>query len=406
MNDFTRPFTEEEFNKVFRDAGYPEIARQYCREKYDYEFSEALHDLSNCESKDINLLLTELKKECCWKMETMREEAWNNVLKHAKVDIYMEQLKHGNSHEWAALFCNLCEDYDNDEDARNNTDIYASTYYAHRKLHKDDEGFIDKTGLYICTKPGIMSDPQIHAVVKYFSKGEGEFVEQYIGRSIFEGDGRNINDLLEEALFYRKQCYALVAEGFDLKTAMEHVDNLSTLEESVVFHDIYREAMKHNAAPSSAYRLARLCENEVVNGTLGLDNHTFKKEFTEPWQREIYAGLLVKDMLKSEGAISVLHENAIRKDLDLKPVDKSLTWEDEEFLRLKNEYIESGLDESTAKQRAYKEVYENDSDITIGGINHKHANDFNREMLGMMFPDEDIESEDFEDGLDMEDMYD
>lgn len=51
-------------------------------------------------------------------------------------------------------------------------------------------------------------------------------------------------------------------------------------------------------------------------------------------------------------------------------------------------------------------MYENDSDITIDGINHKHAKDFNREMLEMMFPNEDIESEDFEDGLDMEDVYD
>lgn len=132
----------------------------------------------------------------------------------------------------------------------------------------------------------------------------------------------------------------------------------------------------------------------------------FKREFTETWQREIYAGLLVKEIIKSEGSISTLLENDIRKSLGLNPIEKPLTWEDEEFLRRKKEYIRSGFNEYVAEQRAYKEAYEIDSYIALDRISNNSAHDFNREMLEIMFPNDDIDSEDFEDGLDLEDMND
>ena len=68
--------------------------------------------------------------------------------------------------------------------------------------------------------------------------------------------------------------------------------------------------------------------------------------------------------------------------------------------------IKNGLNEFVAEQRAYKEAYENDSYIALDRIRNNPAHDFNREMLEIMFPNDDIESEDFEDGLDFEDMND
>ena len=66
--------------------------------------------------------------------------------------------------------------------------------------------------------------------------------------------------------------------------------------------------------------------------------------------------------------------------------------------------MESGITELVAEQRAYKEVYENYSDTATDRFSNNRAHDVNREMLEMMFPDDDIDSEDFEDGLDIEDL--
>jgi len=76
-----------------------------------------------------------------------------------------------------------------------------------------------------------------------------------------------------------------------------------------------------------------------------------------------------------------------------------------EFFHLKKEYIKSGLNEFAAEQR-YKDAYGNYSDIELDSIRNNRSHDIKRDMLEMMFPNDDIDSEDFEDGLDFEDMND
>lgn len=110
--------------------------------------------------------------------------------------------------------------------------------------------------------------------------------------------------------------------------------------------------------------------------------------------------IAVRNLAKGEG-------ETVERYIDYRlGSDKPLTWEDEEFLRLKKEYIKSGLNEFAAEQRAYKEAYENDSDIELDSIRNNRSHDLKRDMLEMMFPNDDIDSEDFEDGLDFEDMND
>ena len=204
---------------------------------------------------------------------------------------------------------------------------------------------------------------------------------------------------------FRNLLESLISEGYDKEDAFNYTLDLSD-EHYPVFYEVYREAMRHREKPHDALSLADFCEEAAVNKQLFLEINNFKKKFTLPWQREIYAGLLIKNCKQDEGSISTLHENDIRKSLDLDPIEKTLTWEDEEFLRLKKEYIKSGLNEFVAEQRAYKEVYENDSDIELSSIRNNLSYDIKRDMLEMMFPNDDIDSEGFEDGLDFEDMND
>ena len=75
-------------------------------------------------------------------------------------------------------------------------------------------------------KAGIKSDPEIRQAVKYLAKGEGELVEHYIGCGIFDGVGKNVNELFNEAVYYKELCEQIMAEGYDKETAIQHADNL------------------------------------------------------------------------------------------------------------------------------------------------------------------------------------
>lgn len=396
MNDFIRPFSDAEFKKACLSAGYPEIAWQYCHEKWQECFDDILRD--NLSAED----LPELKEHAGWTSDNIREQAWTDVKEYSHVDTYVQQRELGHGHEWSRLFCKILAH--SGVDAVN---IYWVTFVElqNSRIDSGEEVGI-KHDWFDCLKQDTLSCREYVLAVKNIAKGEGEIVERYIGNwlgSMREGYEGNTDDLLLEAKRFRTLHEKLLSEGYDDEDAFGYALDLFD-EHYPVFNEIYREAMRHGSKRYDAWALADFCENAVVNGWLLLEKENFKNKFTESWQREIYAGLCVKDIIKSEDSISTLHENDIRKSLGLGPVDKPLTLEDEEFLRRKKEYVESGITELVAEQRAYKEVYENYSDTATDRFSNNRAHDVNREMLEMMFPDDDIDSEDFEDGLDIEDL--
>lgn len=313
MDELTRPFTEEEFDKAFREAGYPEIARQYCREKWEEEYASLLSEyIPGDDSTDVEQLLTELKEQEGRTSDNVREVAWSFVVRNEKVNVYVEQRQHGNSHEWAVIFCGQC---DKEEDSLN-SDTYANTYSEHRKLHKAEEGIVHNKFGYICTKPGIISDPEIKKAVNFLAKGEGELVEHYIGCRIFDGVGKKVNDLFNEAVYYKGLCEQIMADGYDKGSAIRHADNLIDKVDYPVYMTVYKEAMSHGATPDEADRLANRCENHSVNAFFDLEWREFMKEFTEPWQREIYARLAIEHHEKSYGHDET-YRKGIRESLDL-----------------------------------------------------------------------------------------
>lgn len=397
MNDFIRPFSDAEFKKACLSAGYPEIAWRYCHEKWQECFDDILRD--NLSAED----LPELKEHAGWTSDNIREQAWTDVKEYSHVDTYVQQRELGHGHEWSRLFCKILAH--SGVDAVN---IYWATFVElqNSRIDSGEEVGI-KHDWFDCLKQDTLSCREYVLAVKNIAKGEGEIVERYIGNwlgSMREGYEGNTDDLLLEAKRFRTLHEKLLSEGYYDEDAFGYALDLFD-EHYPVFNEIYREAMRHGSKRYDAWALADFCENAVVNGWLLLEKENFKNKFTESWQREIYAGLVIKDWIQDEGSISTLHENEIRKSLDLSPIDKPLAWEDEEFLRLKKEYIKSGLNEFAAEQR-YKDAYGNYSDIELDSIRNNRSHDIKRDMLEMMFPNDDIDSEDFEDGLDFEDMND
>lgn len=111
MNDFTRPFTEEEFNKVFRDAGYPEIARRYCYEEWQEYFNAQVTDRQEI-IETPEPYITLYKKDLGWSKDTYREQIWETTKELIHVDDYVKQRKLGRGHEWAKFYCDHLDDSD------------------------------------------------------------------------------------------------------------------------------------------------------------------------------------------------------------------------------------------------------------------------------------------------------
>lgn len=399
MDEFTRPFTVEEFDTRFHETGYPDDARQYCYDSWIGMFNSHLRlEISRLNLPDLPATIAFLKEECSWSADTVREQAWNDVMKHCDVDEYMSQRRDGHGHEWAKAFCDKLEVHDIFSEDVDIVKIYGETYHELCDNLKTN----DKRPVNDSQEKDCLADKELHIAAKKLANGESEIVENYIADKIKSEYDGTAYDLYFEAVNFKRLYESILNEGFDKKTALEHAENMLYSQYPEYFNKIYREAMSRHETPSAAFDLADFCTGAIVNGRQILEINDFKKHFTEPWQRELFARIVIDDVIKTDGGISTLHENDIRTSLDLCPINKPLSHEDQEFIRLKAKYIDDGLNEYLAEQRAYKEVYESDCDVYTPADNRNR--DFNHDMLQMMFPNDDADAEDFEDGLDMEDF--
>ena len=97
MEDKYRPYTEEEFDKLFYQSGIDEIAKDYCR-------------------KELEEWMEIVKKNPLKNFKTFREEAWYDVLRFSHPNVYAEQRKTGQSHEWSKAFAEATESYEGRDD--------------------------------------------------------------------------------------------------------------------------------------------------------------------------------------------------------------------------------------------------------------------------------------------------
>lgn len=272
MNDLTRPFTEEEFNNAFHEAGYPEIARQYCREEFDEYMELATEEISDVEFENEQECLLCLKQSC-WTADTVREQAWDWVMQKSKVDIYVQQRQIGHGHEWAKLFCRELTSSNADD-----SKTYSRVYQELRNQINDEA----------------LSYKEFTLAIKNLAKGEDEIVAHYIMSHISEYDGRT-DDLLKSALYFKSIYDGLIKDGYDKQEALNHAKNLCDDDEHhQVFYDVYRQAMQYGEKPSDTWALADFCEDMVVNCQLSSASKKFKTKFTKSWQHDIYEKLLMQ----------------------------------------------------------------------------------------------------------------
>lgn len=111
MNDFIRPFTEDEFNRIFQESGYPEIARQYCYEEWQEYFNAQVTNRKEIiETPEPYIAL--YKKHFGWTRDTYCEQIWESTKRMIHVEDYVKQRKLGRGHKWAKFYCDYLDESD------------------------------------------------------------------------------------------------------------------------------------------------------------------------------------------------------------------------------------------------------------------------------------------------------
>ena len=208
MNDFLRPFTEDEFNKTYLEAGYPEIAQQYCHEQWQENFDYLIKE--NISETD----LPELIEHAGWTSDCIRNQAWTYVKEYSHIDIYVLQRELGHGHEWAKLFCEDLLTDDNPDDA----EIYWHTYNKLRSQRfKSGDEIEVKHNWTECCKSDSLSCREYTIAIKSLAKDKGEIVERYIDYKLelmYEG---TTDELYREALSFRELYESLINDGYEKK---------------------------------------------------------------------------------------------------------------------------------------------------------------------------------------------
>ena len=315
MENLLRTYTEQELNELFEATGLPEIAKQYCIEKYNEKYAgHRKNDIDEEEyQKGKESLLEYLKESGCWNVDTLREHAWEVALKDMNIEAYIHQRELGHGHEWSKLFCDKMIEHNLRE---NDVLTYSYTYDALTVLRKAEECIIDRHGVVLERKKDTLSDREIILAAKNLAKGEGEIAERFIGFRLCSFYQGTIEDLFQYAMLFKKLYNEIVADGHMSEEAYDYA-LLSLWDEDVdsTFSVVYREAMKHHSRPFNAWRFANFCSETDINGHWPFIKDRDLKDFPETWQREIIAEFKIKDA--GEGWPNYVNE--IRQSLGLEP---------------------------------------------------------------------------------------
>lgn len=371
VEEFKRPYTEAELKARFASEGFDAVLWQYCKES-----NEEIHcDMEQIEYNFLNDVekeedITNLLKEVDYnELLPVREEVWLLAMCPERVDAYMSQVKIGHGHQWAKI-------YSEKKDCHYENPILETYNVLHDKNATEAN---HEYRIYISSLP--------------------EWKNQVFRRAFLEVKGVyqtlvEVEDFASRLAYHYNNLEAAGCKSYEL---YEHAFNLADedRDKEDIFYKAYLMAIEKGASPKDSLKFAdklyaiELNGNDDVTDTI----KSFIKHFTEPWQREYYYSLLEKYWEKNEERISTLHKNEYRMILGLPPVKDTLTYNDEEYLRIKKELMEQGMPERLADEKAYKAAYECEEDTAMRL--QSHNNRFDREMLEIMYPNEDIDDEDF-----------
>ena len=314
MENLLRTYREQELNELFEAAGFPEVAKQYCIEKYNEKYIEnRKNDIDEEEYRKGKDALSEyLKEACCWNVDTLREHAWEVALEDMNVDAYIHQRELGHGHEWSKLFCDKMVEHNLKE---NDALTYSHTYDALKVLRIAEECIMDRFGVVLKRKKDTLSDREIILAVKNLAKGEGEIAENFIMYCICSFHKVSIEDLFQDAKLFKKLYNEIVAEGHAPEDAFDYALDLWYEYVDATFSIAYREAMKHKEPHAKAWNFAKFCSETDINQHWAFIGERDLVDFPETWQREIIADFKIKDA--GEGWSNYVNE--IRQSLGLEP---------------------------------------------------------------------------------------
>ena len=248
MEDKDRPYAEEEFEELFKQTGIDVIAKEYCRDELE-EWMDSLRDNT---LKGFN---------------TLREAAWHNLLRFSHPNIYAEQRKNGQSHEWSTEFAQNFELYGENEMDK----IIQATYHSleenlEEKIAKKElDKFIDHYS----------DDPILNRICKQY------FYEA-------------VDDWLNLSKVYTSEFYKCKENGKSDIYADAYADAYTsdyTEKYCSVLAEIKESAISHGLNDSDSDYFARFCAGNYGDETLFTGIRDFNKYFKGLWEKETYYNL-------------------------------------------------------------------------------------------------------------------
>lgn len=294
MEEFLRPYTDEEFDKLFKESGYPEVVRQYCKETLA-EWMNALID-GEVEDLDNPQDVLEAWQDGQHEKPTVREEAWTKVGPY--VQVYLSEREYGQSHEWARKYTQELLDEDSKVP-------YENTYFDLKELNE--------------TTANVGLEKLFHRV----SKEKGTSFESFLRMINDRSSDISLDDIINnvEGLYsvYQQQIKEgnsnPYAEAFAFAIILHPTYNNWNDDGCYTCAKLYEYAIVHGSDDKEAHNLAEFFLNADLNG-YKLDE--FSGKFPEAWQRELCYQRYIEYLNELGHDTSV--RNEVRNDLRLPPV--------------------------------------------------------------------------------------
>ena len=249
MEDIKRPYTEEEFDGIFKASGIDEIAKDFCK-------------------KELEDWMDNVKEHGLKEFKTYREAAWNNLIRYSYPEIYAEQRKHGQSHKWSQAF----------------TEAF-STY---------DDGREDK--LYMCLMEAYdtIEDPEREKELTIFFN---HFSEDPVYNGICQRYFKEVESdvWLDLAREYAEEYHKCIAEGKSATYADAYADRATSRypeNDRIVYATAYEAALNHGYEP---WKASSFADYFVEVNKYGCPRGSYSKSIInldEEWQNNLYDQLI------------------------------------------------------------------------------------------------------------------
>lgn len=295
MEEFLRPYTEEEFDNLFKGSGYPEVVRQYCKEILA-EWMNALID-GEVEDLDNPQDVLEAWQDGLHEKPTVREEAWTKVGPY--VQVYLSEREYGQSHEWARKYTQELLDEDSKLP-------YDDTFNEIRQ-----------------TNPPASVDGLLK-LFRHVAQGKGEDYLYYLVLAYYDGWGEDstIEGILRGVDKFFPIYQQQLADGHSESYAEAYGEAIIykgwSEEESYNYAAIIEQAMANGSDYEQAAEIAQLLTHEH----LCLKETDFFKKFKEEWQRELYYQQYVERYFSEGERQSIIAKNEVRQRIGLRPLDE------------------------------------------------------------------------------------